>query len=579
MSSPGNPISSLLNTLFAGQDAKWGQSSLVNVLNTMNSANNTGLGLGVGSFAPANAGAQSNLGTAQNLLGSPTGGLGNLQEQIYGATNQITPGQFQQSGLQGHNGDVLNYMGNSTAQGALGAQDNNGMGSQAYMNLLAGGGNVNGSQQGALDALMAQINGGGTNGDLTAAGRAAVGNGGLNGYDSRLQALGDYNLSRNGYVDPNLTTLGNAGTAGVQNQGLTATGQQAQQTALGGVQRGGQTATTQALQGIGTNFAGQQALLPTALAASFAKDQAGQQARKSAADFQAQALARGGGAGSTVANGAANSGMADFADNIAQAQSNAYQNSLVQQQGLNLQQQGQGAQMALGAGNLAAGQLGTYGSLLTGQQGVQNQTYATGGNQLAAAAGGANASANTYGNLGVAGGQLGNNTLGIGTGALNNATGNQTSAAQGINGLTATQLQALLGAGSGLNANAGTANTAYNNNLNGQLGSQALGNTQANSYYSNLNNLFGSQTANNGTSLGLNNNALGNLTTLSGQGLDYAGKGLAGQANLFQQYASGGLANNQAAWNGLGQSTGPAALSGWTTAVQGASGSGGGGGD
>lgn len=550
----GSPLISFLNNLSQSHDAKWGQSSLVNVLNTMNDANSTGLGLGIGSFAPANSAAQSNLGMAQNLLGSPTGGLGNLQEQIYGATNQITPGQFQQSGLQGHNGDVLNYLGNSTAQAALNAQDVNGTGSQAYMNLLAGGGQVNGSQQSALDALTQLAQNGGNNGALVTAGNSAVYNGGLNGYDSRLQALGDYNLSRNGYVDPNLTTLANAGTAGVQNQGLTPTGQAAQQTALGGVQRGGQTATTQTLQGIGTNFAGQQALLPAALAASFAKDQAGQQAQKAAQDFQAQALARGGGAGSTVANGAANSGLADFADNIAQAQANAYQNSLVQQQGLNLQQQGQGAQMALGAANTAAGQLGTYGNLLTGQQGVQNQTYATGGQQLANATSGANASANTYGNLGVAGGQLGNNTLGIGTGALNNATGNQTSAAQGINGLTSTQLQALLGAGSGLNANAGTANTAYNNALNGQLGSQSLGNTQANSYYNNLNNLFGSQTANNNTNLGLNNNSLATLLGLSGQGFNYAQQGLQGQSGLFTNYASTTAADHAASQQNFNKS-------------------------
>ena len=550
----GSPLISYLNLLSQSHDAKWGQGALTNVLNTMNGANETGLGLALGSFGPANSGAQSNLGSAQNLLGSPTGGLGNLQEQIYGATNGITPGAFQGTGLQGRNQQNLDYIANSAAQQTQNGQQGLNSGADAYQSLLGGGGLVNGSQQQVMDALTQLANGGGTNQDLKGAGIQAVNNGGLNGYDSRLQALGDYNLSRNGYVDPNLTTLANAGQSGLQNNGLSATGAAAQQQALQGVQRGGQTGTTQALQGIGTNFAGQQALLPTALAASFAKDQAGQQAQNAAQDFQAQALARGGGAGSTVANGAANSGLADFANNIAQSQSNAYQNSLVQQQGLNLQQQGQGAQMALGAGNLAAGQLGTYGSLLTGQQGVQNQTYGIGGNLLQGAAQGANASANTYGNLGVSGGQLGNQTLGIGSSNLNNAVGNQTSAGQAVNGLTNTQLQALLGAGQGLNANANTANSGYNSALNGQLGSQSIGNAQGNNYYSQLNNLFGSQGANNQTSLGLNNNSLQALLALSGQGFNYAQSGLAGQSGLFQNYASTTAADHAAAQQNFNKS-------------------------
>ncbi len=534
---PGIPLVDYLNSLSAGHDAKWGQSSLINVLNTMNGANTTGLGLGISAFDPARNQAMAGGSYAQNLLNSPAGGLGAQQQSIQDYLGGLGMGAFTQSGLQGRNGANLDYVANSNANAALRGQNGNDTGSQSYSNLLGSNGQVNGGQQASLDELMNLLGGGGTNGDLKAGGIQATANGGLNGYDSRLQSLGDYFLSRGGY-DDNLNTLAGAGKNTLQSNGLTQAGNAAQGVALGGVQNGGQTDTTRALQGIGTNFAGQQALLPAALAAGFAKDQAGGQASKSAENFQAQALARGGGAGSTVANGAQNAGMADFANTIAESQANAYQNSLVQQQGLNLQQQGQGAQMALGAGNLAAGQLGTYGNLLTGQQNVQNQANQIGGNQLAAAAAGANNQAGTYGNLGVQGGQLGNQTLGLGLGALNNVTGNQTAAAQGINGLSQTQLQALLGAGSGLNANAGTSNAAYNNSVNNQLGSGALGNTQGNSYYNQLSNLLGLGNSANQNSLNLNNNSLQALLGLSGQGFNYAQSGLSGQAGLFQNYAS-----------------------------------------
>lgn len=561
-----DPISSILNTIFSGQDAKWGQSALINVLNTMNQANGTGLGLGISAFDPARNQAMADSGLAGNLLRSPVGGLESQQQAINNYLANIQRGDFTQSGLQGRNGANLDYLANANAQHALNAQDKNSYGSDAYGRMMAGNGQVVGNQQDALNTLSSLLGGGGALEGMNAAGNAAIQNGGMSGYDSGLQNMSNYVLQRGGY-DQNLNALGDAGKNALANQGLTATGAAAQNEGLQGLLRQGQTGTTSRLQDIGTNLASQSAILPSSLVAGFAKDQAGEQARKSAENFQAQALARGGGAGSTVANGAQNAGLADFANQMQEAQANAYQNALTQQQGLNLQQQGQGAQMALGAGGLAAGQLGTYGNLLTGQQGVQNQTLATGGNLLGNAAQGANAAMGTYGNLAGQAGQIGNQRLATGLGALNNVAGNQINASQGINALSDTQIKALLGAGAGLNANANTANTAYDRAVNNQLGSGALGNTQSNSYYSQLLGMLGAGNQANQNQLGLNSDALKGLLGLTAQGFDYAGKGLAGQAGLFPGYASQTARANSDAWSGLGQSIGGMDLGGLGSAV------------
>ena len=142
---------------------------------------------------------------------------------------------------------------------------------------------------------------------------------------------------------------------------------------------------------------------------------------------------------------------------------------------------------------------------------------------------GANASVGTYGNLAGQAGATGVSRLGTGLGALNNETQNQLGAASGINSLSKTQIDALLGAGAGLNANAGTANSAYNQAVNNQLGAGALGNTQGNSYYTQLQNLLGLGNAANQNNLGLNSTSLQGLLGLTNAGLDYAGRGLAGQ--------------------------------------------------
>jgi len=549
---PGSPITDILNTIFSGQNAKWGQSALINVLNTMNQANGTGLGLGISAFDPARNQAMSGGDYAQNLLNSPVGGLGAQQQSINDYLSGLNPTAFTQNGLQGRNGQNLDYVANANAAGALNASNQNAYGSGAYGDLINGKGQVNGQQQMSLDALQSLLGGGGA---MANAGNAAIQNNGMDAYNSHLQSMADYTASRGGY-DTNLNALGDAGKNLLNANGLTPGGQQAQSLALQGVQNGGQTGTTQALQGLGTQLANQQAVLPASVVAGFAKDQAGEQARKSAENFQAQALARGGGPGSTVANGAANAGLADFANQMQESQANAYQNALTQQQGLGLQQQGQGAQMALGAGNLAAGQLGTYGNLLTGQQGVQNQALGIGGNLLNNAAQGANSSVGTYGQLAGQAGANSNQRLATGLGALNNVAGNQIGAAQGINGLSQTQINALLGAGSGLNANANTANSAYNQSVNNQLGSGALGNTQGNSYYTQLQNMLGLGNSANQNNLNLNNASLQGLLGLSGQGFNYAGQGLSGQSGLFPNYASNAANNNQNAWNGLSSSIG-----------------------
>ncbi len=564
-----NLLGPLLGNLLGGSSsnkaANWGQSALINVLNTMNQANQVGQQMGGAYSQPAGAIALQNGQLGQGILNGENGGLASQQNSAYQAGQNLNPSQFQGGDatsqlmqlLASPQGSQLmsqlSTLGNN--KGIL--NDNQGFGQQFASNLLQG---TEQGQQGMLGiGQTLGANGGLTNvlDRLGIDGAGAVDNGGRTA-ETQGGMTAAQGILANGGVTSALEALSKAGVGGLSGAmgtpGLTNTGASGERSALSGLNSGGQTDFTRQLQGIGANYAAQPALIPTALAASMARDQAGANATNAAQNAQAQALARGGGPGATVANGARNAGLADFSNQIAQAQSKAYQDAITQQQGLNLQQQGQGAQMGLGAANTAAQQLGTYSGLLNNLEGTANQRYGISSNNVSAANAGANNNvgtglsgitglqnantnlAGTYGNLATGASNATVARANAGSSALNDYLSSILQGGNLMNSQQGLQLQALLGANSG-----------YNNSLNSQggllSGAAGLNQQGTNSFNNALNNYLNTGNNVNSTGAGLVQTGLGALNGLSNNWLDYAKQGLAGQSNLFQSYASNGLNN------------------------------------
>jgi len=520
---------SLWGILAGNSQNNWGQQSLVNVLNTMNQANSTGLGLGLSAFDPTRNTALETGGLAHNTLNNPDLGVLGMQKWAGNLLGGINPGQFQNPTLA----SALGGMNLGGANGALGnLASNNGL-------LNPGQGNAQNTANLFLNGMMfGQPN-------LYNSGTQMLANNGQSPYGTNLQNVAGGVTSGLGGTQATNFGLGAAQQL-INNGGLNSLGATGQAAALQGFLGGGSNSLTQALENTGLNFANQQAVLPTSMAASIAEDQAHQQAQNSAQAAEAQALARGGGPGATVANGATNQASSDFANQISQNSANAYQNALLQQQGLNLQQQGQGAQMALGAGNIASQQLGQYGSLLQQLTGEANTGLGTGLSSLGNLQNAQTNLAGTYGNLGLGAGSVANQTAATGGNLLNDYLNSALGGGSLQNNLLGTQLQGLLGGANGTNNAA--ANFA-------QLGQQGT-----NNYYNSLNGLFNNLYNSNYLGSSLNNQALNSLGNLTGQGLNYAQSGLAGQSNLFQNYASQGLGNANAnlnnGLNGIGGSIG-----------------------
>lgn len=141
---------------------------------------------------------------------------------------------------------------------------------------------------------------------------------------------------------------------------------------------GGQTANNSYISGRSQQLSSMNPLLSTGQAASMALDQAGTANANAAQTARAQAMNRGGGAGTVAGAGAANGGLADFSDAALRNTSNTLQQALAGQQGLNLQQ-------VLGGLNAAQGGSALQQSLLnTGfSQGLQNALGASGLSQTA----------------------------------------------------------------------------------------------------------------------------------------------------------------------------------------------------
>ncbi len=358
--------------------------------------------------------------------------------------------------------------------------------------------------QGILNAANQIIgNGGQTAQSETAANMAQQY---LQGQGSNLGSLltsGNTLLGNQGQT-PGTQALNQTGQNILGTQGMTPQLLSAINSAQQLVNNGGVNPMTSSLFNRGSQLSAQNPLLPMALAGGFAQDQAGQQFAQQAQNLRSQLAARGQGPGSVVANGAGNQALADLSGQAIPGISQALQNALVGQQGLQLQQTGLGLNTASGASgqsisnlanalgalsnltNSGTNLLGTGGNLLGSGQSLALQGQQTGGNLL-----------NQFNQASLGGGQLLNSILGTQNQQLGLGLNSGLGAAGGITQAQTEALQALLtGSGQGI-----------------QLGTN-LGNL----YLGNQGQLAGA--INSG--LGANQSAINSLNTQGNTYLDYA---------------------------------------------------------
>ena len=215
-------------------------------------------------------------------------------------------------------------------------------------------------------------------------------------------------------------------------------------------QTGGATDFTRAAQERAIGKLGENPVLSMEDAIAMSRDQAGTAAAQRAKAARRQALARGGGPGTMVANGSTNEAMADFADQAMQAEAAAGRDAMLKQQELGLQDVLQSAKLGEGSQGLENNRLLTALGL-----NAEFQRAATG--QLSAA-----------GNLGLGGDQADLGRASLGGSLLNNYLGAQLGGGNLGRGVLGDMNQYALGAGN-------LANSASANRGQLGLGSQQAG--------------------------------------------------------------------------------------------------------
>ncbi len=419
--------------------------------------------------------------------------------------------------------DALSPIINGKTQGQ---QAQNGMAGNIF---TSGGQNLNPLFQSYANAAQKGLSG--TNPILDFASNGAqkiFGQGGQTG-DTNAGISASKNLFANGGMTDPLNTLVGAGTGALSQNGLTPTGAQGETSALNVLNSGGRTPTTQGLQNTGLGLAQQPSLLPLDQVTSMARNEAGTAYQDNMEAARRQAISRGGGAASNVASGLQNQGLADYSDKGAQNQSDAVHKALIDQQGLQLQQAGLGAQMAQQGGALENSRLGTAGSTLTGLENVAANRFGTGGSFLSSANSGANANSNvgldsllgltglqsnrelgalgmapgisnagtnqagTYGQLGLGSNAQNLQGLGLGNDMFNSAAQSQQAGINSQNNLIGTQGQYALGAGQLANSGANDFSNILNQILGGNLNAAGQGLNRTNSQFNSQNQGFSQQ--------------------------------------------------------------------------------------
>lgn len=576
-------IFGLINSM---KQQNWQNAFAINQLNNQRQAQQTGFGMWQSAFDPARDTALQGRDTFANLLLGNTGSSAQLSELIQqypglldsllgsGADpfgRGMNPGM--QQGMSQVDATLPSLLAGSDLFGQVAAGGGWTPGREAsqqrFMDMLNGQGSEMATLRDVGTSLLGQRGQTATTRGYQDRGMDALNAGGMNPYLTNLMEGGSDLFNKQGF-NPQNNALFNAGLGGLNEQyfgtkGLTPTGAMAELSGLGTLEAGGETPTSQALSGRGIDLMGREALMSPEVAAQFAKESAARTQQGAFQKVLRAALARGGGSGSiTAAGGAENDPMSEWADAASRAISDAERQSLLGQQGLNLQQLNAGANMAQGGGQLANAKYNAAGNLVQGLENNATQRYlgnaGVAGNALQNALGYANLGSNsilggqgaatsnmgTLGNLGLGAGNLENSRMNTGLGLLQAYNQNRLGAGglmnQGLQG----QEQYTLGAGGlqndFLKAYLSGQNQMFNNNLAaGQFGA-GLNQAQLNGWNQGFNNLLG-YNRDNSTNL---QSFLSNLTNLGGQGLSYATAGLG-------QVAAPQYINNQPAFANIAQ--------------------------
>lgn len=366
--------------------------------------------------------------------------------------------------------------------GALG-QGNNALGQ--LMAALPGNLN-NPSLQSAMASALGIANGG-PQGALATTGNSLLNSQGQNPYLSMLQGAGANSIANGGYT-PQLQSIINTA------QGLTGTNPYSQLASLRGSQ-----------------IVGQNPLLPMDQVASMARNQSATDSINSNRSLRKQLINTTGITGPAVAGGGFNDFLGSMSDQALQNQSKAVNDAILGQQGLQLQQFGQGTSL-LGLGNSSqlaqqglglSSLLGASGQANTNQNSLANLGLGGSNAELSRLLGGGSLLEN-FAQLGLGG----SNAVGNLVGTQNAGVGQNIGALSGLlgslNNLTGTDLSAILGSA---NFGAGQTKSMYDtigsllggqSNLAGQmqqgyLGSAALPNQTLNNWINFLQGNGGNQ--------------------------------------------------------------------------------------
>ncbi len=493
--------------------------------------------------------------------------LPQLQGQSESASNI-----FQNGGVTPQSFDAGNFLKTMQEGGLAPQQQLNNMGNNIFSN---NGGSA------LTDYFQKLATQGGNNANLDFAQKGAqdiFGNAGQTADTNSGIAAALQKLSGGGFTDA-LNGLSSTGLNVLNQNGLTPTGAQGEQAALKTINEGGATGTTNALQDIGVNLASQPSLMPIDKVLNMARDQAGTNYQNNMEGAIRQAQARGGGAGSTVANGLQNQGLADYSDKGAQSEAKAMQDALVQQQALQLKQQQQGSDTAVAGGSLENNRFGTASNALSNLEGIAANRFNAGGNFIQGANSGAAQNsqvglnglgnlaglqsqrqmgalgeipgivnsgtnqANVFGNLGLGSNAQDLSRLGLGENMFTNLLNSQQGAGNSLNNLIGTQNQYGLGAGQLANSGSNDMASIIQQMLGGNFTASGQGLNRTNNYYNQANQ-------------GLNNNL--NLMNFSGQqqqNSTNAYEGLIQQ--MFPWMAQQGNALNETQWASIPGSTNP----------------------
>lgn len=519
-----------------------------------------------GSVSSAYGGADpygQNIPGLQSVLEQLQGGLPQLQGQSALANQVFSGGGWTPQSQTSFDNLSSFFGGQNPQQQALGGMANNIFNSNGQSQNPLFQSILNSSAQGIT----------GTNPLLQGAAAGAnsiIGNQGQTG-PTNAGIGAAQNLFANGGMTPALQSLLGVGSNVLSQNGLTPTGAQGESAALKVLNNGGATPTTNALQGRGVDLANRESLLPLDLATSMARNDAATTFQNNMEAARRQALSRGGGAGSTVASGLQNQGLADYSDRGAQTEAQAVRDTLDKQQQLQLQQAGLGAQMAQQGGNLENSRFGTAASTLGNLEDVASRRFSTGGNFITGASNAATNNASTglgalqgltglqsqrelaalgllpqisqtgtnqagvYGNLYNASNAQNLDALGLGRNMYNDVLNSDLGANSQYNNLIGTQGQYALGAGNLANAGQNDISGILQAILGGNLSASGQGLNRTNSAYNVLGQGIGSLQGQQNFSGRQQNNANSGLNSLLNTILQWStGNGQRADVTAFQ---------------------------------------------